>query len=160
MPNKPKRKRRTPEELIADLQAEIERIKTRAEQQKARKDPALRHVSGAIRAIDKASQATKDSATRTALNEARATLVACLALHGVEVSADTAGTRKRRPSGPAPDRKKVLAFLKKNPGSRSEQICEALETDSAALRPVLHALRDEGAISVEGKARATSYSVV
>ena len=62
----PKRHRRTAEQIIADLQAEIERIKARAVEQKARKDPALRHISSALRAIDKALGETKDKATRTA----------------------------------------------------------------------------------------------
>ncbi len=63
----PKRARRTAEQRIADLQSEIERIKARTAQQKAKKDPALRHISGAVRAIDKAMGETKDKATRTAL---------------------------------------------------------------------------------------------
>ena len=90
MPTK-KRTRRTPDQIIADLQAEIERVKARAAQAKAKKDPALRHVSAAVRAIDKAAVETKDTATRTALAEARVTLVSCLALNGV-ASASGNGT--------------------------------------------------------------------
>ena len=46
-----KRTRRTPEQMIQDLQAEIERVKARAARAKAKKDPALRHVSAAVRAM-------------------------------------------------------------------------------------------------------------
>ena len=80
----PKRTRRTPDQIIADLQAEIARVKARAAQAEVRKDPALRHISGAVRAIDKAMGETNDKATRTELAEARATLSACLALNGAE----------------------------------------------------------------------------
>ena len=59
-----KRTRRTPEQKIADLKAKIERIKARAAQAKVKKDPTLRHISGAVRAIDKAAAATKDAVTR------------------------------------------------------------------------------------------------
>jgi len=152
-----KRNRRTPEQRIADLQAEIERIKTRAAEQKAKKDPAVRHISGAIRAIDKGAAATKDSATRGALNEARATLAACLALHGATPVEGRRG-RASKPRGPAPDAGKVLAYIKKHPGARSEEMCDELGTDALSLRPVLHALRDEGKVKVEGQARATRYS--
>jgi hypothetical protein len=148
------RTRRTPEQMIADLHAEIERIKTKAAEQKVKKDPALRHISGAVKAIDKAASATKDAATRTALNEARATLTACLALHGA--TPKTPGAR--RSQGPAPDAARVLAYIKSHPGVRSEAICQELGTDAASLRGVLHQLRDDGKVSVEGKARATRYS--
>ncbi len=152
-----KRTRRTPEQRIADLKAEIERIKARAAQQKIKKDPALRHISGAIRAIDKGAAATEDAATRDALAEARATLAACLALNGA-MPAEGAGTRTPKPRRAAPDPKKVLAYIRKHPGSRSEEICSELGTDAASLRPVLHQLRDEGKLKVQGKARATRYS--
>ena len=150
----PKSSRRSAEERIAALKAEIERIKTRAAEQKAKKDPALRHISGAIRSVEKAAAATKDAATKKGLNDARATLAACLALHGV-----TPGKAGRtRAAGPAPSPEKILAFLKKNPGSRSEAICAALGTDALSLRPVLHELRDQKKVKVSGKARATAYT--
>ncbi len=150
-----KRHRRTAEQIIADLQSEIGRIKARAAQQKAKKDPALRHISGAVRAIDKAMGETKDNATRTALTEVRATLSACLALNG----AVPAGTLipKRRAGGP-PDADQVLDYIRKHPSSRSEEICGELKTDTTSLRPVLHRLRDEGKVKVERKARARRYS--
>ena len=69
-----KRTRRTHEQLIADLQAEIASIKARADREKAKKDPALRHVASATRAIDKALELSQDKVLRTALNEARLTL--------------------------------------------------------------------------------------
>ena len=83
-----KRTRRTPEQMIEDLQAEIERVKARAAQAKVKKDPALRHINAAVKAIDKAADATGDAATRKALGEARATVAACLELAGAMPSND------------------------------------------------------------------------
>ncbi len=153
-----KRTRRTAEQRIADLKAEIERIKARAAQQKAKKDPALRHIAGAVRAIDKAMVETKDRVTRAALTEARATLSACLTLNGA-VPAGGGGTLvpKSRAVG-RPDANLVLEYIRKHPGSRSEEISSELATDTARLRPVLHRLRDEGRVKIVGKARATRYS--
>jgi len=148
-----KRRRKTAEEKIAELQAEIERVKARAAQAKAKKDPALRHISGAVRSIDKAAEATQDSATKKALAEARATLAACLALNKAAPGPVKAAARRA-----APDAEKVLAYIRKNPGSRSEEICAELGTDAASLRGVLHQLRDKKRVKVEGKARATRYT--
>ena len=153
----PKRARRTPDERIADLQAEIARVKARAAQQKVKKDPALRHISGAVRAIDKATATTRDTATREALTDARVTLTACLALNDALPAAGN-GTPAPRPRASRPDPDKVFDYLRKHPGARSEDICAELGTDAASLRPVLHRLRDEGKVKVEGKARATRYS--
>ena len=148
--------RRTPEQMIADLQAEIERVKTRAAQAEVKKDPALRHISGAVRSIDKAAGETKDNATRAALAEARATLSACLTLNGA-VPASGLGTAKLRGTG-RPDADRVLDYIRKHPRSRSEEIYGEIGADAASLRPVLHRLRDEGKVKVEGKKRATRYS--
>ena len=153
-----RRNRRTPDQRIADLRAEIERIKARAAQAKVKKDPALRHISGAVRAIDKAAAETKDAATRTALMEARATLASCLALNGAAPAGGGRSLTPRPRASAPPSADKVLAFLRKHPGSGSQNLCSELGTDAASLRPVLHELRDDGKIKVEGKARATRYS--
>jgi hypothetical protein len=154
-----KRSRRSSEELIADLQAQISRIKSRAEQAKVKKDPSLRHIAGALRSIDKAMHGTRDSAARSALADARATLTACLTLQG---AAPTGGKTvpALRSRMPAPEPKDVLDHLRRHPGSRSEEIAAELGTDAISLRSVLHTLRDEGRVRVEGKARATRYTAV
>jgi hypothetical protein len=151
-----KRSRRSPEELVAELQAKITKIKARAEQAKAKRDPSLRHISGAVRSIDKAMGEPDDKATRAALAEARATLAACLTL-GEAKNGGTATLvpRQRREK---PDSERVLAYIAKHPGSSSEDICAELGTDAVSLRNVLHDLRDQGRVKVEGKARATRYS--
>jgi hypothetical protein len=151
-----KRTRRSAEQMIADLQDKIAKIKSRADQAKVKKDPALRHMHGAVRSIDKALAATKDVATRTALNEARTTLAATLALQGVAPRGRSLTPRARRS---AVDPQQVLDFLKKHPGARSEEMAAELSTDAPSLRAVLHRLRDDGKVRVEGQARATRYSV-
>lgn len=151
-----KRTRRTADERIADLRAEIDRIKARAALAEAKKDPARRHIAAAIRAIDKATAETEDAGMQEALSNARATLSGCLAIDGE--GPGTLTPRRRRVERPDADR--VLAYIREHPGARSTDICSELDTDTASLRPVLHGLRDAGAISVEGKARATRYSAI
>ena len=60
----------------------------------------------------------------------------------------------RRREGP-----RLHQDIKKHPGSRSEELCGEFGTDAVSLRPVLHELHDDGELKVEGKARATRYSV-
>lgn len=159
MPATKKRTRRSPDELVADLEAMIVKIKAKAAQTKVKRDPALRHMSGALRSIDKALKESEDKATREALAEARATLTACLALSGAApVNGKVSKVPKGRSEKPDPDR--VLDYISKHPGSRSEEIASELGTDTLSLRSVLHQLRDDGKVRVEGKARATRYAVV
>ena len=147
------RTRRTPEQLIADLEAKIQQVKARAAQAKVKKDPALRHINGAVRSIDKALGATKDAVARQALNEARATLAACLSLNG---AAPKQGVKGAATAKVDPDA--VVAFLKKHPGSSSEQVSQAVGSDAAGLRPVLKQLIADGAVKARGKARGTRYA--
>ena len=95
--------------------------------------------------------------TREALNDARATVTACLALGGGGNGKGTLVPRQRREK---PASEAVLEYITRHPGSRSEEIAAELGTDAPGLRAVLHGLRDEGRIRAEGKARATRYTAV
>ncbi len=53
-PTEKQRNRRTAEQIVADLQAEIERVKQRAAAQQAKADPQARALLVAARALDKA----------------------------------------------------------------------------------------------------------
>jgi hypothetical protein len=150
-----KRMRRTPEKMIEDLQAEIERIKTRAVQAKVKKDPALRHINGAVRSIDKAARATSDSATRKALEGVRATLTACLKLAGVADKGVLSPQRREQV-----DPKAVVDYLAKHPGSSGEDVARALATDTKSLRPTIKKLVEAGDVKANGRARGTRYSAV
>jgi len=90
----PKRSRRTEYQLIADLQTKIAALKARAEERKIPKDPAIRFVKAAVKAIDKAAGETKDAAMRQALGEARSTLVGCLGVNGVVIPAGRGSVRR------------------------------------------------------------------
>ena len=79
-----KRNRRSPEELIQDLEKRIHSIRQRAAQRKIRQSPALRHTRAALKAIEKAIGASNDTVLSKSLSEARDTISACLALGGVE----------------------------------------------------------------------------
>lgn len=150
-----KRARRSPEKMIEDLQAEIERIKTRAAQARVKKDPALRHIHGAVRSIDKAAKGTADSAIRNALEGARATLTACLKLVGADDKSVLTPQRGARAEPRA-----VVDYLARHPGSSGEDVARALSTDTKALRPTIKKLIDAGEVKANGRARGTRYFAV
>jgi hypothetical protein len=158
-----KRSRRSPEELIQDLQKRIEKIKARAEQKKIKADPALRHVRGALKSIQKAMGATQDNVMRKSLDEARATLSACLQLGGV--SPDFAAPSRtlvpvggRRSSSAVADMgESLLTFVSKHPGQRGEQIAAALGTDVKTMRLPMKRLIEARQVRTEGQRRGMTY---
>jgi len=143
--------RRTEDQIIADLEAQIEHLKVRAATKAAKKDPAFRHVAKAIRAIDAAAAATGDSAMRGALQEARATLSACLQLGGIAVSPNG------RSAARSIDADAVLAFVRSNPGQRGEHIAAALGIDSKTLRSPMKRLIEAGQVRTKGNRRGMQY---
>ena len=153
-----RRKRRGIDQRIAELEAKIAAIRQREAQRKAKADPALRHASAAVRAIDKALEAAKDAATKRGLNEARAVLGAVLAGDAADA---VAAPRARRSSAETEDlAEMLLSYVRGNPGQRSEQIAAALATDTDSLRPVMKRLISEGKVATEGQRRGMTYSAV
>ena len=152
-----KRHRRTPQEMIADLEAQIARVKARAERQKAKKDPSLRYMSSALRSIEKALDFSEDVATRQGLDEARATLTAVLTLNGALAPAGGGRAAQRRRRGGRVQREAVVRFVTEHPGSRCEDIASALGADTKSVSPVLKALKDDGEVRAVGQARGTRY---
>ena len=55
---------------------------------------------------------------------------------------------------------RLLDYIRAHPGQRTEEIAAGLGTDTAGVRPALVALKQAGAVVVEGKARATRYRSV
>lgn len=94
-----KRRRRSPEEIIADLQAEIKRVKDKAEAKKLKQSEAVRLSLSAIRAMDKGMEAAADegnSHLRHTLAEARKTLGVQLDKMGMKLP------KANFPKGPKP----------------------------------------------------------
>ena len=98
-----KRNRRSEEQLIADMQAEIERLKKRAQARKAKKSPSLKATTDALRSIDTALRSAEGGALKKALSEAREPLAAYLQMEGIPMPQrrgrkpkDAAGTSVRR----------------------------------------------------------------
>jgi len=144
-----KYERRSEEQRIADLEAKIQQIKTRVARNATKKDPTLRHVSKAIKAIDAAMDATSDGAMRKALDEARTTLTACLSLDGVLVP--------RTRSSSSVDPEALLRYVREYPGQRGEQIASALGTDARAIRGPMKRLVEAGTIKTKGERRGMQY---
>lgn len=149
-----KRIRRSEEQLVADLEARILALKQRAARKVARRNPAVRHTSAAVKSIDKALAATDDNATRKALLEARATLSACLQLDGVP----SAGAPRAAAS--AVSSEVLLDYVKKHPNLRGEQISAALGSDSRTIRPVMQKLIAAKKVKTRGERRAMTYQAV
>src|SRR5258708_1809376 len=126
--------RRSDEERIQALEAQLEALRQRKARKYQRRDPALKQMHAAVRSIDKALAASSDRATREALGEARNTLTACLALTG-SAPRGTPVPQARRMAGDITE-DGLLSHVRKNPGHRGEQIAVALGTDTGTVRPV------------------------
>ncbi|MCC7014590.1 MAG: hypothetical protein IT454_18660 [Planctomycetes bacterium] len=156
------RNRRSPEELIQALQKRIEQIKARAEQKKIKANPALRHTRAALKSIEKAISSSNDNVLRKSLDEARATLSACLSLGGFGSSAGSPATlvpvSGRRSSAAVEDMgDSLLTFVRKNPGRRGEQIAADLGTDVKTMRLPMKKLIESGQVRTEGQRRGMTY---
>lgn len=94
-----KRRRRSPEEIIKDLQEEIERVKAQAAAKELKESPAHRAALTAVRSIDKAMEAAKEegeTALAHALADGRSPLGEYLESQGVTLP------KARRPRGRRP----------------------------------------------------------
>lgn len=167
MVNDKSRARRSEEERIAELERRISEIKARAERKKAKSNPATRFTVAALRSVDKALAASNDAALRKGLDEARATLSACLAVLGVVPAAGKPGPRAAAGGGGRRSSEDVasmadvlLEHIQKHPGQRGEEIAAALETDTRTIRLPLKKLIEERKVKTKGQARGTSYHLV
>jgi len=94
-----RRTRRSPEQIIADLQAEIQRVKERQVARELKQSPAHKSSLAAIKSIDKALEAAaKEGLTplRHVLADARKTLGTYLEERGVRLR------KVKLPKGPRP----------------------------------------------------------
>lgn len=149
--------RRTTEQIVADLEAKIAALKAKAARKQLKANPAVRHTTAAIRSIDKAIDETTAPSMRKALQDARSTLSACLAVDGIVV-ANEAKQRVRR-SGVNIEQlaDALLEHVEKHPGQRGEQIAAALGTDVGTMRRPMKQLISEKKVKTKGQRRGMAY---
>lgn len=100
-----RRKRRSPEEIIADLQEEIRRVRDRQVARELKKSPSHKLSMAAIRSIDRALESAGqegNTSLRHALADARKPLAAYLEKQGVRLPRARL-PRGRRPKDDAAD---------------------------------------------------------
>lgn len=167
--------RLTTEDRIKQLEAKIAAIKQRAERQKVRANPAVKHMKAALKYLDQSMASTDDQVLRKSLDEARGNVSACLGLCGVTAKAPRgtltpkargktaartrASTTENGPAMAQPEANDLLAYLRGNPGSNSESITKEFSTDAATLRGAMRDLIDQGKVRTEGQRRGTRYFV-
>ena len=91
-----KHARRTPDQIIADLEAEIARVKARAAAKQAKRAPGGKAFMVAVKSVDKAIEAatqSKNDGMKHALETARA----ALGEHMVEMGIRVPQKRRRGP---------------------------------------------------------------
>ena len=97
---KRRRKRRSPEEIIADLQAEIRRVRLRAKARELKSSPAFKASLSAMRAIDKALKSARtegDTGLRHALAAARRSIGGYLEEQGLKLPKSSDLPKSPRP---------------------------------------------------------------
>ena len=147
-----KRKRRTPEQMIQDLQAEIERIR---EAEKAKSSPARKAAKAALRSLAKA----KDLAAE----EGESDLVAAVdraiaALSDGAGETSPAGGRIRRTQEEIEELSAgIWDTLAEQPGMSISDLAAALEMTSKEVRGPLKAMLEAGQVRKKGERRGTQY---
>lgn len=94
-----RRKRRSPEEMIADLQEEIRRLETKARAKELKQSPSMKQTLQVVRAIDKGLQVAEEEGNnevRHILSDARKPLEEFLGAKGVQLP------KARKPRGRRP----------------------------------------------------------
>jgi hypothetical protein len=96
---KKKRIRRSPDQIIQDLQHEISRLRVKAKNKELKQSPVFKAAISAMGSIDKALRAAEeegDTAMRHVLTDARKPIADYLGKHGMTVP------KARAPKGPKP----------------------------------------------------------
>ena len=82
-----KKNRRSPEQIVADLEAKIAKVKEREATKGLRSDPAVKATSAAVRAVNKALGEAKEPELVEALQAAKGVLADYLEGKGLRVPA-------------------------------------------------------------------------
>ena len=166
-----KRKKRTEEELIKDLEAEIRRIKERAAKRDAESSADGKAFLTAAKALDKAIANVTAPELLTALEAARAPLSQEMVRQGFRMpergkssavltpKPSKNGALRRRRTTQELDtlRRKVHSYVAKHPGKRLGEIAKALSVPTKDARRPTFDLIENGELRSEGVRGGTRY---
>lgn len=147
-----RRKRRTPEQMIEDLQAEITRIQESA---KAKSSPAHKQAKAALRALGKAHDLAREEGEA---DLERDLARAIDALEGSTGSQPASSPRVRRSAEDvAALSLAIWDALKDRPELSISEIAEAVDSTPKEVRGPLVKLVEDGRARKEGERRGTKY---
>lgn len=152
------RRRRSPEEMIEDLQREIARLK---DAQKLKTSPGRKQARLGLKALQKAQALAADEGDPELDRALGAALGALEGLFSGEATAGVGGAggvRVRRTSDDlAQLQEQMIAFLDESPGTSISEIAVAVGASPKELRGPLVALVEEGRVKKTGERRGTRY---
>ncbi len=98
-PTKKERNRRTPDEMVADLEQEIARVRARAQAKKAKATPEGQALIVAVRSIEKAGRVANEAGNEDlvkALDAARAALAPAIVSLGIRIPEKAKRGRRKK----------------------------------------------------------------
>ena len=165
------RRRRTPEEMIADLQQKIEGIKSRARERELKGSAAMRATFKAEKALRLAVAELQahagESELLAAAEQAHGLLAS--ALEGAGLSATTAspeGASARSERAPRRSTEEtellthaIQSFVRSNEGCAMSGIVAELDRSANQIRPLINEMLADGVLRKTGERRGTRYFV-
>ena len=149
------RKRRSPEEKIADLQREIERIK---HAQKERSSPGLKQAKTGLGALRKALPLAETEGHNELISALNTAIGALTPIYGGKEGGG--GTRIRRTAQDIEAvQDQIVEFLTDNPGSGISAIANSLGQTTQEVRGPLLEMLEDRRVSKKGERRATVYTL-
>ncbi len=151
-----RRKHRTPQEKIEDLQKEIERIK---QAQKVKSSPGLKQAKLGLAALKRAQPLAKDEGDDALMSALVNAIAALEGAFGKVAGGVPVGRVRRTAADIEAMQEKIAGFLADNPGVGIGPMADELGESTKDVRGPLMEMLEDGRVSKKGERRATVYSL-